>query len=399
LAGPKTREEKLSASGTLALSQTEGGSGAFFGWFNSKQSEGGGRPVSSLGFHFDGERGGGRLAVRLIGRTNEACGTFVTPFVPGKYRPTPIRNDGTRYAWTLDYDPDANAGLGQFRVTVRGNGTTHEEWEGKEFTVNLPPGLRQHGATFDRFGLMNATKPGGVMTIHFADLRKQGVAVDLNREPAGWVGVGNRATYEEPMVVGAHDFGYRAGSNFAGGKAAGELGGDLWRSGPYAYYADRVGPLDLQQKLEARGQVVLAVGAPDSDMYLGWFGSEAREQSPAAAGNFVGVHVGGPTRVGHYFAPVVVTGGGTKQHVEKGPVLVPGRVYEWSLVYDPAGAGGNGEVTVKLGEELVTLKLKKGVKGEGARLDRFGLFTSTIGGQLVRIYLDDLRYTAGRGAN
>jgi hypothetical protein len=40
--------------------------------------------------------------------------------------------------------------------------------------------------------------------------------------------------------------------------------------------------------------------------------------------------------------------------------------------------------------------LKAGQKAEGARLDRFGLFTSTIGGQMVKIYFDDLRYTAAR---
>jgi hypothetical protein len=36
--------------------------------------------------------------VRLISGTNKSCGTFVTPFVPGKFRPTPIRNDGTATA-------------------------------------------------------------------------------------------------------------------------------------------------------------------------------------------------------------------------------------------------------------------------------------------------------------
>ena len=51
-----------------------------------------------------------------------------------------------------------------------------------------------------------------------------------------------------------------------------------------------------------------------------------------------------------------------------------------------------------LDKESVTLVLKSGIKAQGALFDRFGLFTSTIGGQLVRIYLDDLKYTAGRGS-
>ncbi len=51
-----------------------------------------------------------------------------------------------------------------------------------------------------------------------------------------------------------------------------------------------------------------------------------------------------------------------------------------------------------LGQESVTLVLKKGVKSQGAAFDRFGLFTSTIGGQVVKIYMDDLRYSAAAPA-
>ena len=46
--------------------------------------------------------------MRLITDDNKSCGTFITPYLPGKYRPTPIKNDGTRYHWTLRYDPGAN---------------------------------------------------------------------------------------------------------------------------------------------------------------------------------------------------------------------------------------------------------------------------------------------------
>jgi len=49
---------------------------------------------------------------------------------------------------------------------------------------------------------------------------------------------------------------------------------------------------------------------------------------------------------------------------------------------------------VTLGSESVTLALKPGQKARGATLDRFGLFTSQAGGQRVKIFLDDLSYTA-----
>jgi hypothetical protein len=52
---------------------------------------------------------------------------------------------------------------------------------------------------------------------------------------------------------------------------------------------------------------------------------------------------------------------------------------------------------VILGQESVTVPLKKGAKAQGAKFDRFGLFTAAAGGQMVKIYLDDLKYTDTSG--
>jgi len=227
----------------------------------------------------------------------------------------------------------------------------------------------------------------------FDDLRYNGQTQDFAKDP-GWLDAGNRATFEDREVVGAHDFGYSAKTSHAGG-APGEVGGGLWRTGAFGYYADRVGPLNLEQRLEARGKVKLVTAGPDSDMSLGWFNSAAKDKGAGDTENFVGIHVGGPTRIGHYFIPVLVTAKGAKSGVKQGPVLTPGKVFDWSLIYDPAANGGNGEMRVTLGQESVTLALKPGQKAQGASLDRFGLFTSTAGGQMVKIYLDDLKYTAG----
>jgi hypothetical protein len=411
--GPVTLDDKLTASGTFALTKTGGSSGVFFGFFRAEQPGGGGRPTGSLGLDFDGERGGGRLAVRLITGHNQSCGTFVTPFLPGKYRLTPIRNDGTRYRWTLDYDPAAAGGRGQFRFTLHGDAPKPGEFSNADipeshkaearrrfpevtaFTVDLPEGFRQQGTTFDHFGLMNMMKPGGPMSIYFADLHFLGRAPEFSKDP-NWDEAGNRATYRAKDVGGAHDFGFSP-TNYAGGKA-GELGGTFWRSGKYAYYADKVGPLSLDDRLEARGKVVLKSGAPDSDMFLGWFNSANKDEPPARAGHFLGVHVGGPTRVGHYFQPSLTTATGAKAQAAAGPILTPGTVYDWSLVYDPAAEAGNGAVTVTLGMESVTLPLRKGQKAQGARFDRFGVLTPSVGGQIVRVYFDDLKYTAAGSA-
>jgi hypothetical protein len=409
----RTLQDKFSAAGSFAITACEGGAGVFFGFFNSQQPGGSGRPIGSLGLDFDFERPGGRLAVRMITGTNKSCGTFITPFLPGKFRPTPLKKDGTRYRCTLDYDPQGANDRGQFKFTMQSDAHKSEDYgvlpeafqeeaqarfpNTTAFTVDLPPGYKEEGAIFDRFGVCNMMKAGGVATMYFDDLRFAGRTEEFANDPgSAWIGTGNRATYEDRELTGAHDFGFSAATNCAGGAAPGEVGGSLWRSGDYAYYGDRVGPLSLDQRLEARGKVRLVTAGPDSDMLIGWFNSASRDRSPDVAGHFVGVHVGGPTRIGHYFNPYFTTASGAYGKVEVGPILTPGKVFDWSLVYDPDANAGNGEMRVTLGTESVTLKLKPGLKQQGAKLDRFGMFTSQIGGQMVKIFLDDVTYTAGR---
>src|SRR5262249_22151460 len=158
----------------------------------------------------------------------------------GKYRPTPIK-PGTRYTWTLSYDPKANEGNGRFQFTLKSDKAKPEDFEGKTYTVDLPAGFKKAGATFDRFGIMNMTKPGNTMTIYFADLRYDGKTHDFTKDP-GWGGSNNRAKVKN-VPAGSHDFGFSK-TSFAGGKP-GEIGGDFWRSGKYGWYADKVGPLTL----------------------------------------------------------------------------------------------------------------------------------------------------------
>jgi hypothetical protein len=403
----KTLADPLSAAGRFAITKSQPGAGVFFGFFRSEQPGGSGRPIGSLGLHFDFEGGGGRLAVRLITDTNKSCGTFATPYLPGKFRPTPLKNDGTRYRWTLDYDPHAADDRGRFTFTLHSDTHTTQDYgplpaaseqeararfpNTTTFVVDLPPGYKAEGATFDRFGVMNMMKAGGTATLLFDDLQFNGQTEAFTRDP-NWIGVNNQVTFEDRELVGAHDFGFSAQTAHAGGQP-GEIGGGLWRSGDYGYYADRVGPLNLTQRLEARGKVKLVTAGPDSDMFLGWFSSASRERGAGETHDFVGVHVGGPTRVGHYFHPVFATTNGTRGKTEQGPILTPGKLFDWSLVYDPDANNSQGAITVTLGPESVTLPLKPGQKAAGSNFDRFGLFTSTIGGQMVKVFLDDISYT------
>jgi hypothetical protein len=409
--GAKTLNDKLSASGSFAITKTTPGGGVFFGFFNAQQPGGGGRPIGSLGMHFDSEHTGSRLAVRLITGQNQSCGTFITPFIPGKYRPTPLRNDGTRYAWTLEYDPQAAGGRGQFTYTIHGNSPKPQEYENADlppahkeearkrfpiltkFIVELPDGYRQQNATFDHFGIMNMMKAGGSTTIYFDDLTFDGRSEEFSKDPS-WYEWGNRSSYQARDVGGAHNFGFSQTRN-AGGDP-GEIGGVFWRTDNWGYYADKVGPLTFDNRLQARGKVILAAGAPDADMCFGWFHGDTSGTSPNKAGTFLGIKVGGPTRVGHFFLPAFTVNEQVRGLPDHGPILRPARVYEWSLDYDPAANGGLGAITATLGDESTTLDLKQGQKkkAKDAVLEHFGMFATGPGGQIVKLYLDDLEYTA-----
>ena len=143
-------------------------------------------------------------------------------------------------------------------------------------------------------------------------------------------------------------------------------------------------------KLVARGKVAMVSGAPDSGMLIGWFNSKSVDQKDGLR-EFVGVRVEGPTRVGHYFGPVVADERGVIGKVRSAPVLTPdGKSHEWEMEYDPSGGGA---MVVRLDGETVRLDLKLRGGREG-HLDRFGVFTPRVGGSQVKVYFDDIRYTA-----
>jgi hypothetical protein len=75
-----------------------------------------------------------------------------------------------------------------------------------------------------------------------------------------------------------------------------------------------------------------------------------------------------------------------------------GKHYTWKIQYDPRAAGGNGEVTVSLGDETAVLALTPEARRQNAVFDRFGVAVYEGGGQWHTFFLDDLQYTTGSGA-
>lgn len=81
-----------------------------------------------------------------------------------------------------------------------------------------------------------------------------------------------------------------------------------------------------------------------------------------------------------------------------GRIVTTGRVRGLLLFYDPAVNDGKGAITVTLGNESVTHNFKQGreARPNDVGLEHFGMFSIGPGGQIVKLYLDDLAYTAAR---
>src|SRR5207247_4674542 len=207
----------------------------------------------------------------------------------------------------------------------------------------------------------------------------------LDHDPE-WDAHNNRRTYEGHDVRPRFNFGY-APTHFAGGAAAGEMGGIVFRGDErfperMAYYGDRLEELTLEQRLEASGRVALLRGVTDSAVHLGFFHSKdsirpGTAQKQGSPYDFLGVVIEGPSREGFYFYPSYATDVEGENGSAKGtdlPRIYPdGKSHTWSLKYDPAGAEGAGRIAVKFDEQTCALNLKPGSRKIGAHFDRFGI--------------------------
>jgi hypothetical protein len=330
-------------------------------------------------FHLGGERLGVVMHLRSVTANNTANGSPIQR--PGaKHKELLFPPDGAVHHWSMKYDP----ATGQLVATFD---------DLAPVTVTLTPEFRKQ-ITIDRFGLINEQKSGRPMTFYLGELEVNGKKIDLTNDP-GWEGNGNRVMFEDREQAGEQNFGYRATSVAGGG--AGEIGGTVWRMERLpAWYADRIESLDLDHPLHAAGRITLKVGAPDSGVLLGWFSSSLRDGKQEDFHDFVGVRIEGPTRVGHYFAPSLSSSSGKRRLSDKGPVLVPdGKSHTFQIDYNPA-AGMSGVIRATLDDESVDFPLKPDDRTAGATFDRFGLLAIRVGGNQVKVFLDDLSYSAGK---
>ena len=378
--GKVTFKKKLTATGKIILRGVDDGS-FHLGWFNSKMQ--GWRPVSSIALRYDG-RSSGVANVRLDYSTS-------TWNVGGLDTPIDVNPDGSVHTFQMIYDPDANGGGGAVTLSMDG---------GPVQTLNFEPGHKALGAEMDRFGMFhNQRQQASTIEAYFDDLtysvesgtREQSFSNDPN-----WVGRNNRLSFEDCELLDNNNYGF-TNTNYAG-LGRGELGGLFWRGSEALdqriYYADQVGPFELSDYLEASGMVSFVRSSVDSGMLIGFF-DENTNVGQVQQGNFVGIYIEGPSRIGHYFCRYALSGTtAVANGCEDSPVIRPdGRRLPWRFVYNPQAFNGNGGIALSLDGKVTTYPLPAGFKNTAARFTRFGVQTVRGSGNSMRIYFDDLNYT------
>lgn len=391
----RTLQDRLSASGKFAVPHAEGGSGVMFGWFHETST--GWRTPNSLALRLDGN-GGKFWVFGEYGTRNRMTGG-IGAFEGDRYQTTPTKPylaDGAAHDWSLDYDPRGadEDGIVTFRIDDR------------KYSFPVALEHKADGAELNRFGIWNVQTFGDQIEVYLDDLVVDGQRFEFNADP-NWEGRGNDADFIERVIRPYHDFGYSL-TRHAGGEA-GEIGGTIFRDEHPAYYGAEVSELSLDDELRASGRLAFVEGGADSAVAIGWFDHESKRthdvpEYKVRTANYLGILLEGPSRAGHYFRPAYSTsqrGGLIADRDSKTgaapPILLPdGKPQTWSLHYDPNGANGNGRITVTLDGVENIYDLRPGDKAQGARFDRFGLFNLQSGGHHVRVFIDDLSYTAGR---
>ena len=390
-----TLDDPLSASGTLTVGPDDRPDGnTLVGFFNAGTVNEW-RTPSTIAFRVNGRGDGFHLHLEYATARWRAGGDFfaATDAKSGKRTARLIPGGKVLHAWSLKYDPKGNGGAGTITAAL----------DGETLVLDLDPGHKADGATFNRFGLLNAVKSadsGGSLWLD--DVTINGATDRFDDDP-GWEGRQNRRTAVSDNVRPRFNFGFSP-TRHAGGAAAGEMGGLVFRGDErypdrMAYYGDRLETLTLEKPLKASGKVSLRRGVTDSTVLLGFFHSTesmriSKTQVSGIPENFLGIAVEGPSRDGFLFYPIYGTDregdGGNAVGARPPPILPDGKSHEWTLDYSPAGGG---KITVTLDGKPVSLELSAAHRALGARFDRFGLVTTHIDGNGQEVWFDDLSYT------
>ncbi|MBI4569822.1 MAG: hypothetical protein HY719_15625 [Planctomycetes bacterium] len=302
---------------------------------------------------------------------------------------------GVSHRWSLRYDPEANEGRGALFASI----------DDATAVCHLEAGHKSDGATFNHFGLMTVMKSADSSgTLWLDDVTVNGEPEEFAKDP-GWEGFQNRRTHACANVRPRGDFGFSP-TRHAGGQAAGELGGVIFRGDirypeRMACYGDRIETLSLAKPLRASGKVALRRGVSDSGVLLGFYNSKASlattdSQASGVPKHFLGVQIEGPSAEGFFLYPLYRVESGDQGVADPrtgGRILPDGAPHDFALAYDPAGAESKGRILVTVDKQEVTLEIAADHRRSGAAFDRFGVVTTWIDGNAQHVFFDDLTYT------
>jgi hypothetical protein len=203
----------------------------------------------------------------------------------------------------------------------------------------------------------------------------------FDRDP-GWDGHNNRRA--GPRTI-KQDFGYSKTRHTG---AAGEVGGFISPAAEPAYYARAITTATLDDTLTASG--TLACTGRTFHVLVGFFNAGTLNEWRTP--NTIALRLSGRGDVFYAWVEYATgrwrAGGDSPRGFpvvrdprsgRKGPRGFPakGKVYRWSLRYDPKGNKGGGVITATLGGETAVCHLNDAHKGDGATFNRFGLLNVT----------------------
>ncbi|MCI0463990.1 MAG: hypothetical protein L0Z62_44215 [Gemmataceae bacterium] len=155
-----TLDKPLRASGKVALRRGVSDSTVLLGFYHSKDSmavnpsQASGWPRSFLGVAVEGPSREGFFFYPAYRVRGDGQG-----YASGPDRPH-LLPDGKPHDWSLTYDPEAAGGRGRMVVAL----------DGKSVALDLGPGHRAGGTSFDRFGLVTTWIDGNGQRLYFDDL-------------------------------------------------------------------------------------------------------------------------------------------------------------------------------------------------------------------------------------
>lgn len=190
-----------------------------------------------------------------------------------------------------------------------------------------------------------------------------------------WDGQNNRSA--KPLII-HQDFGWSPDTSHAGG-TRGEVGGSINPAAEPAYYAKRFATRTFNDVLSASGTIRVEPGAGHT--LVGFF--DSRTLNEWRTPNTIALRINQRGDVFHchveYCTGKWRAGAGIIGQYDRvrdrmyAKELPTGRVYRWSIKYDPNGNGGNGLITATLDGDVASCELGSGHKADGASFNHFGI--------------------------